>query len=149
MTMWRQGRLLDTPTTRRWTAEQRAAAEDREACGVYEDFSEEDQGRSRVLIAECSTREQAAEIVRRFNDLARHDTGPSGLVHRSMHDQAVADLAAERVERAALRERLGMARMCLDGGGQWKHEQAQNQTMRHLDCALAMLDGDTAEEVPT
>lgn len=50
---WEIGRLLDTRTTRRMSDFVRRRHEDFERVKVFADFSEKDQGRSRVLIAQA------------------------------------------------------------------------------------------------
>lgn len=64
-----------------------------------------------------------------------------------MLDQ-ITSLEARLAAADELRERLGMARRCLDEGGHWKDHQGENQAMRHLDSALAMLNGDTTAQPP-
>lgn len=104
----RTRRLLDTPTTRRWTDEQRATADEYERRCVYEGFREEDSGRSRVKIAECATVAQAREVVGLINAADDADHRPSGLVHRSMFEQMVervAELEAKLVQVTAERDK--------------------------------------------
>lgn len=48
---WRQGVLLLTETTRRWSDEERRRGADHESLRVFAQFSEADEGRSRVHVA--------------------------------------------------------------------------------------------------
>lgn len=50
---WSQGRTLDTELTRKWTAELKAKNNKAERLLVFANFTSEDQGRGRVLIAAC------------------------------------------------------------------------------------------------
>jgi len=66
---WKTGRLLDTPTTRRWTPEEKERGDQRERRGIYENFTAEDNGRSRRTVAVCETPSQAQEIISRIASL--------------------------------------------------------------------------------
>lgn len=66
---WQQGRLLSTPQTVRWDKDQWAISNAREQCLVVANFREEDQGRSRRIIAECHSPLQAAALVEQHNAL--------------------------------------------------------------------------------
>lgn len=64
---WRVGETLDTPQTRKWTADRRRRNDSLEATMVFARFTAEDQGRGRIPIAECFSgngREQAHENAR-------------------------------------------------------------------------------------
>lgn len=66
---WSAGRLLDTPTTRRWTEANRRQAQYEESCSVFMYFSEQDQGRSRVRLAQCTSPIKAETLVNLHNNL--------------------------------------------------------------------------------
>lgn len=51
---WKQGELLDTYSTLKWSDDDRDRASKRESLMVFSNFTPEDQGRSRKLIASCS-----------------------------------------------------------------------------------------------
>jgi hypothetical protein len=70
---------------------------------------------------------------------------------RAQRDDLAAELRTRTEERDAATEklteihsRLQMARDCLSCSEHWKHEQAENQAMRHIDSALSEFE----EEVP-
>jgi len=65
--LWMQGRTLDTAQTRFWTAERRAENDRIEACRVFANFTAEDHGRSRRLVATFATAELAEQAVREHN----------------------------------------------------------------------------------
>ncbi len=73
--MYSQGQTLLTATTRRWTLDQWDANEERERRTVYRNFSMQDQGRSRVLVQECQSAEEAASMV---DDLNGNPLGTKG-----------------------------------------------------------------------
>lgn len=66
---WSVGRLLDTPTTRGWSESARSGGQREESRRVFMFFSEEDQGRSRVHLADCSSPRKAQELVQLHNKL--------------------------------------------------------------------------------
>lgn len=57
---WSQGTTIVTNTTKRWSAKQFADNQKRERRSVYANFSVNDQGRSRKLIAVCESPDDAA-----------------------------------------------------------------------------------------
>lgn len=59
---WRQGITLNTPETSHWTDEQIKANNAVERCLVFANFSIEDGGRSRQLVATCATEGDAQFI---------------------------------------------------------------------------------------
>ena len=59
---WSQGRTLETPQTRRWTEEQIESNDREERRRVFANFSAQDQGRGRHLVATCETEPDAALI---------------------------------------------------------------------------------------
>lgn len=59
---WTVGRTLDTPQTHRWTRAEREANDRVESRLVFSGFSAVDQGRSRVLVAECQRPDDARMI---------------------------------------------------------------------------------------
>ena len=67
MLPWAVGQTLRTRTTQVWTDEQWQQNESAEKRLVFAGFRASDQGRSRELIAECKTPEDAAFIVRAAN----------------------------------------------------------------------------------
>lgn len=60
---YRQGRTLDTAQTRKWSAEARVLNDRYEQKMVVYDFHEADEGRSRKLLCQCQTAEEAAAVV--------------------------------------------------------------------------------------
>lgn len=50
---WRQGKTLVTRQTRQWSPQQIAANDAIESLAVFANFTGQDEGRSRVLIARC------------------------------------------------------------------------------------------------
>ena len=66
---WSVGRVLDTPTTRRFDPETRAQYQERESRLVFSNFSPEDRGTGRSAVAEFRFPEDAAfvaDLVDRF-----------------------------------------------------------------------------------
>ncbi len=61
----RQGRTLMTPTTRHWSPEQMRENDESEARKICLNFHEEDQGKSRVIVAQTFGKD-APDIARRL-----------------------------------------------------------------------------------
>ena len=61
---WSQGRTLKTEQTRHWPKEEWERNEQHEKRFVFANFSARDEGRGRVLVAECQREEDAALIVK-------------------------------------------------------------------------------------
>lgn len=59
---WRQGFTMVTNTTKRWSAKQFAANQQREQRSVYANFSANDRGCGRKLIAVCESPDDAAIV---------------------------------------------------------------------------------------
>jgi hypothetical protein len=66
---WSQGRTLGTPQTRKWTSKQWADNDARERTMVFANFREDDQGRSRQLVADCCSTEADARLIAAAPDL--------------------------------------------------------------------------------
>ncbi|MEO7469799.1 MAG: hypothetical protein ABIV36_22550 [Sphingobium limneticum] len=56
---WRQGTLLLTPMTRRWSDADREIMDNRERLMVFANFSPHDEGKSRLFIGQFHTPEDA------------------------------------------------------------------------------------------
>jgi hypothetical protein len=67
MSHWRQGYLLATERTRRISAPLREILEQEEKREVYENFTEEDEGRARTKVCVCLSSDLAAQIAREHN----------------------------------------------------------------------------------
>jgi len=65
----KQGCLLDTPTTRRWTQAEREQADAHERRTLFFGFTSADEGRSRVRVALCDREEDARRLVACWNRL--------------------------------------------------------------------------------
>ncbi len=59
---WRQGFVLFTNGTKRWSDEQMKENNEHEGRIVFSNFTEADQGRSRKRVCVCETKEDAALI---------------------------------------------------------------------------------------
>ena len=64
---WRQGRLLTTNQTRRWTEQERLHADHVEKHRIFANFTCQDNGRSRQFVAECRSLDDLEFIVRACN----------------------------------------------------------------------------------
>ena len=62
-----QGRLLITSTTKNWSEEDRARADDSEKRLILADFNTSDEGRGRIYIAEAQNPENARRLVACWN----------------------------------------------------------------------------------
>ena len=60
---WSQGRVLRTRQTQQWTPEQWARGQAIEGRAVFARFTAADEGRSRILVAQCDREEDARLIV--------------------------------------------------------------------------------------
>jgi hypothetical protein len=75
---WQQGRMLWTATTRRMGAAFHREAQEREARSLFAHFSEQDEGRSRVLLWHFDTAEDCAAAVEKHNrELAKRGMTPT------------------------------------------------------------------------
>ena len=70
-TPWRVGHTLMTAQTERWSPEQWETNEREERRCVFANFHAEDEGRSRVLVCEAQTEEDAKFIVLAGNSYPR------------------------------------------------------------------------------
>lgn len=97
MSEYQQGRLLLTQNTKRWTQEQRHAADEQERCMVFKNFSASDEGRSRVFVCKCASPTEAAELVKRLNALP-------ALREKCEELQRKLDESAEQIHQYSIRE---------------------------------------------
>jgi len=84
---WSQGRTLLTDITRRWSKETWDRNEQEERRRIFESFLDEDQGRSRRLIATCESAEDAERIVKAVSDydaLARQAVEMAKIAQRNI-----------------------------------------------------------------
>lgn len=110
--VWRQGKTLLTAQTRRWSPERMAANEAVERLKVFANFTPEDEGRSRDLIADCRSFDDARKIalvnpmarvceaaaeLRMLKDTSRSSLDAMALLDRKLDalDAALANLEAE------------------------------------------------------
>jgi hypothetical protein len=66
---WRVGKLLNTRTTLEWSESDRKRGEFEESRRIFANFTAVDAGRSRELIAVCTTPEDARFIVKACNKI--------------------------------------------------------------------------------
>lgn len=78
MKPWRQGYLLHTNTVIHMRQETRDYCEFKEKCCIYENFTAIDEGRSRILVAECQSPEIAKHIIEIHNDAVTRDNLANG-----------------------------------------------------------------------
>lgn len=73
---WRQGVLLDTANTRRWSEQQRQEQRQFERRRIFANFHAVDEGRSRAIVAQCSTENDARLIASACNSYKSHFSNP-------------------------------------------------------------------------
>lgn len=66
------GQLLMTPTTRKWSDFKKYEGQQEEERRVFINFTALDQGRSRMFICECPTKETARLVARALNFYNKH-----------------------------------------------------------------------------
>lgn len=92
---WSQGITLLTQITRKWSSAEMARNDAREKLAVFSNFSANDQGRGRRLVAKCETHEDA-RLVSAAPDLLEAAKGALVALSRTKGN----DLYTERLEYA-------------------------------------------------